>query len=223
MKQVGNMYFPDSEQHFTNLGDDVENYQKPQRVKAFEYVVDWRLCLDIGANVGIFSRDFSKRFEEVWAIEPVEENVQCLRLNVPENVKIMQFAVGEEERSAAICRTPKNVGGAFICDDEDVKALFVPDDNSLVENVAMVTIDSLNIKHLGLMKLDIQGSEVIALRGARETLLKCKPVVLIEEKPVGGKGGSTDHIEEATQFLIGIGMTAKEKIGADRVYVFENN
>ncbi|MCW2411743.1 MULTISPECIES: FkbM family methyltransferase [unclassified Sphingobium] len=220
MKIVGDIYFPDSEQHFTELGDNVGSYQKPQREKALEYVTEWKLCLDIGANVGIFSRHFAQHFEEVWAIEPVSENIACLRKNVPKNVRIIEYAAGEENRVASICRTPKNVGGAFICDDEEVMPLFIPKNRDLVEDINMITIDSLDIENLGLIKIDIQGSEVIALKGAKDTLLRCKPVLLIEEKPVGGKDGSIEHIEKAQKFLLDIGMKAKEKIGADRVYVF---
>lgn len=220
MQIVGDFYFPDSERHFTELGDQVGEYQRPQREKAFEYVTDWRLCIDIGANVGIFARHFASRFDQVWAIEPVDENVQCLRRNVPENVTIMQCAVGEESRDAKICRTPKNVGGAFICDDDDVEPLFAPDATSLTETVTMITLDSLDIPHVGLIKLDIQGAELIALRGARDTLVRCRPVILIEEKPVGKKSGSIDHIAKAAAFLQDLGMTPKEKVGADRVYIF---
>jgi FkbM family methyltransferase len=220
MKLVGDMYFPDGERHFTELGDNINDYQKPQRDKALEYVTDWRLCLDVGANVGIFARHFASRFDQVWAVEPVEENIECLSRNVPDNVKILKVAVGEEIRPAAIYKTPKNAGGAFICDDEDVEMPITGLRDEMIESVSMVTIDSLDIEHLGLIKIDIQGSELIALKGARETLLRCKPVVLIEEKPLGRHDGSVEHIKQATEFLISLGMTAKEKVGADRVYVF---
>ncbi len=220
MKLIGGIYFPDSEQHFTQYGDQVQEYQKPQRDKAFEYVTDWRLCIDVGANVGIFSRHFATRFERVIAIEPVEENVSCLRMNVPDNVALLKIAVGDESRTTLIQRTPKNVGGAFICNHAEVDCPIPADNPDMVEEVQMVTIDSQSFNGVGLIKLDIQGSELIALRGSRETLLRCKPVVLIEEKPIGGKGGSVDHIAKATDFLLGLGMIAREKVGADRVYTF---
>ncbi len=218
MKLVGDMYFPDSEGHFTKLGEEIGEYQRPQREKAFEYVSDWRLCIDVGANVGIFSRHFASRFEQVLAIEPVEENVKCLRRNVPGNVNILQVAVGEETRSASICRTLKNTGAAFICDDDDVSGPFAPDDSTPVESVSMITIDSLDIRHLGLIKIDIQGSEAIALKGARETLRRCKPVLLIEEKPTVNK--SFEEIEKVSKILTELGMKPQEKVGADRIYIF---
>ena len=69
--------------------------------------------------------------------------------------------------------------------------------------------------------LDVQGSELIALKGAAETIKRCRPVVLIEEKPIGGPTGSTAHIHQARDFLWHLGMTRKDRMGADRVYAFE--
>ncbi|WP_295492040.1 FkbM family methyltransferase [Sphingorhabdus sp. EL138] len=220
MKLIGELYFPDSEQHFMQYGEAIGAYQKPQRDKALEYVTNWETCIDVGANVGIFSRHFATRFIKVVAIEPVAENVACLELNVPSNVEIMKIAVGEEARSIHIQRTPKNVGGAFVCDHALVDCPIPADNPDMIEEVQMVTIDSLDLKAVGLVKLDIQGSELIALRGSSETLLRCRPVVLIEEKPIGGKGGSIDHIAMASEFLIGLGMHPREKVGADRIYAF---
>lgn len=220
MQLIGDMYFPDIERHFQRFADAIGDYQRPQREKAFEYVTDWSLCIDLGANVGIFSRHFATRFDEVWAIEPLSDNIECLQLNVPKNVRIMQVAVGQECRNTTIYKTPKSLGGAFVCDDSEVDVPVIAQDPSLREDVPMITLDSLEIPRLGLLKLDIQGSEVIALRGGVATLKRCRPVVLIEEKPLGGPGGSTVHIDKATELLTEIGMVPRERVGADRVYTF---
>jgi hypothetical protein len=34
MRQIGGLYFPDEESHFTTWGENVANYQRPQREKA---------------------------------------------------------------------------------------------------------------------------------------------------------------------------------------------
>jgi len=219
---IGGLHFPDTERHFQVFGENVADYQRPQREKAFEYVTDWRLAIDLGANVGIFARHFASRFDEVWAIEPLTANIECLKRNIPENVKIKKFAIGDAEREATIYLTPKSLGGAFVFDHDGVdhpplKSI----DDTLMEHVQMRTIDSFELEHLGLFKLDIQGSEVIAIKGAEKTLRRCRPVVLIEEKPVGGPGGTTDHIAAATALLVELGMTPKERVGADRIYIFE--
>jgi len=83
MFEVGGFYFPDGERHFTRFGDFVREYGQLDRDAAYPYVKRWRRALDVGANVGIFSCDFAKRFQEVVAFEPVPRTRECLVRNVP--------------------------------------------------------------------------------------------------------------------------------------------
>lgn len=46
--------------------------------------------------------------------------------------------------------------------------------------VPLVTIDSLNLKNVSLMKIDVEGQENAVLDGAKETILRERPVILIE-------------------------------------------
>lgn len=218
MIQIGGLYFADGEAHFQRFGDQVADYQRPQREKAFEYVRDWTLALDIGANVGIFARHFAERFDRVIAVEPLPVNIECLRRNVPANVTIHQCAVGDECQDVQVYQPAQSTSGAFVANHAGVEAPPVKMKPQRLITVPMVTIDSFRLERLGLLKLDIQGSEAVALKGARETILRCKPVVLVEEKPVIG---STAHIDTAAALLRSYGMAARERVGADRVYVFE--
>lgn len=221
MIKIGTMYFPDGERHFQVFAEDIEGYQRPQRDYAFNYVTNWDLALDLGANVGIFARHFAEKFKEVWAIEPLSVNIECLKMNVPDNVKLKQIAVGDRSGSFKMYQDMKSTGGSFICDRDDVDRPPVNLDPTKIIDVEMVTVDSFDLSSVGLIKLDIQGSEVIALKGAAETIKRCRPVVLIEEKPIGGPTGATDHIKAAADLLFSFGMSAKDRVGADRIYVFE--
>jgi hypothetical protein len=49
-----------------------------------------------------------------------------------------------------------------------------PEGNSTIETV---TIDSLALKNPVHIRLHVEGGELNALRGARETLLRCRPIV----------------------------------------------
>lgn len=221
MKLIGSLYFPDQEVHFQTYQDDIEGYQRPQREKAYEYVTNWKTAVDIGANVGIFSKDFSKRFARVYAIEPLPENIECLKVNLPDSVEIVQAAAGEKAGKFQMYRSRKTLGNALIYDHEDVEVPEIPkfDPNRLIE-IDMMPLDDLDLQDVGLIKLDIQGSEVIALKGAQETIKRSKSVVLIEEKPLGNEKGSTAHIDEAADLLKSLGMEPREKVGADRIYAF---
>jgi FkbM family methyltransferase len=48
------------------------------------------------------------------------------------------------------------------------------------QRVRMLTIDSLDLKRLDFIKIDVEGMELEALAGGRNTIMKHKPVMLIE-------------------------------------------
>jgi FkbM family methyltransferase len=210
------MYIPDGDQHFSELGVEIEHYQEPQRLRAFEFVRNWKCAVDLGAHVGIFSRHFAQRFEQVVAFEPTAETRECLEQNVPDNVRIIPFACGDHEGVVEFRRHTKNSGGTEMAFENG------PERPGLEHfSVRMITLDSLGLEDVGLVKIDIQGAEPLALRGAEATLRRCRPVVLIEEKPFGGKGanGSVEHIKESRDILLGYGYREGEKVGADRIYL----
>ena len=46
----------------------------------------------------------------------------------------------------------------------------------------MVTLDSLHLADVSIIKIDCEGFEMAVLRGAEETLARWKPVVVVEQK-----------------------------------------
>lgn len=202
----GGFYFPDNESHFTALGDEVANYQRPQREKAYEYVKNWRCAVDIGAHVGIFSRDFAQRFERVVAFEPMPSTRECLLRNVPANVDVKPFACGSHPGKVRMERNSKNSGGSRIVRDVTL--------DSLIE-AEVVTLDSFGFEAVDLIKLDVEGFEPDAILGAEQTMRRCMPVVIAEEKL---KPGNFDHVKRASELLLGFGYSKGELVGADRIY-----
>lgn len=224
MQLVGNFYIPDGDHHFAHFGADLEHYQEPQRLKAFEFVTNWHCAVDLGAHVGIFSRHFARLFDEVVSFEPTPGTRQCLEKNVPGNVTIIPFACGDREDTVLFRRHVKNSGGSEMVFDDEVGA----DGPTAAQeakqgfeeySVGMITLDSLNLDGVGLVKIDVQGCEPMALRGAGDTLRRCKPVVLIEEKPLGGPTGSIEHIDISRSVLQSYGYREGVKVGADRIYL----
>jgi FkbM family methyltransferase len=210
------MFVPDGDHHFVLLGQDIENYQAPQRFKALEHVRMWDCAVDLGAHIGIFSRHFAKLFRRVIAFEPTLETRACLERNVPENVEIIPYAVGDREDLVEFRRHIKNSGASEInMEDRGESPSFV------YYGARMITLDSLRLENVGLIKIDVQGAELMALRGAEGTLRESSPVVLIEEKPLKGLDAekSMGRIAECRDFLLQIGFREGEKVGADRIYL----
>lgn len=213
-------WLPDGEQHW--LMPKLGSYQDAGRNAAYSYVKDWRIALDLGGNVGIFARDFASRFDRVHTFEPIPSTAECLQRNVPENVTVEPFAVADQQGELQMTVLVKGCGGSFIRNHPDIPAIDRATPKSMRDvRVQVRTIDSYGFEGVGLMKLDIQGAEYLALRGAEATIRRCRPVILIEEKPRSDDPDDVKACRLASEFLLGLGMTGKEKPGGDRVYVFE--
>jgi FkbM family methyltransferase len=226
MIEIGGLFFPAGETHFQYFGDKVRKYGKRDRLAAYQYVRNWRRSLDVGANVGIFACDFAHRFEEVVAFEPVPATRDCLAANAPRNVRIEPYAISDQDGLLNMYQTPSS-GASFVCSHPDVTTPFDELDADKIVEVEARTIDSFEFDAVDLIKLDIQGAEYPALVGARETILRHRPVVMVEEKAASvDKVGPEVHaaqleqIARTAELLVSYGMTPKEKVTTDRVYIF---
>lgn len=138
--------------------------------------------IDGGANIGTHTLAFADACGpsgRVIAVEASPEVAQILRRNVKENglggVEQITAALGA---SAGTCRFSRLVTEGL----QNVGMLCVVeggDDQSTIE-VPVITIDSLRLQSLRLLKLDIEGQELEALKGATETIDRLFPIVSVE-------------------------------------------
>ena len=85
MKLIKTWWLPDWDTHYdTHIVDHYGNfeYQKEQRDYSLSFVKKLGLALDIGGNIGFWSKDLSKKFEKVVAFEPHPENIECYKRNM---------------------------------------------------------------------------------------------------------------------------------------------
>ena len=79
MKESHGYWFPTYDDHFPRMlekslrKDGVVRYQWRARDAAIAICDQRRICIDIGSNVGLWSCDLVKSFEQVFAFEPVDE------------------------------------------------------------------------------------------------------------------------------------------------------
>ena len=207
MKRVGDYMVPDAE---TLQLDALAQggFQLDHLEAALAHVTDWRIAVDGGAHVGSWTRALAKRFDFVLAFEPAEDSFACLKANVGElvNVQLFQCALGAVPERMSLHDDEKydggNTGGRYL----------VPGNDILVE-----PLDDRHLDGLGFLKLDVEGYELKALHGARNTLARCKPVVLIEDKArFASRYGELPHA--AASFLQSLGARELVRVGADRVF-----
>lgn len=179
MNEFLGWWFPEGETHFQQmLNKSVSKggparYQYQVRDRSLAHCSDRRNAIDIGANVGLWSRDLTTSFDHVIAFEPVDIFRDCLRKNVQmPNFIVYSTALGNETTTANMNVTLGNMGHTHI------------DPNSIGKGTTEIrTLDSYNFANIDYIKMDCEGFEYRVIQGARETILKCRPIIVVEQKP----------------------------------------
>ena len=171
--------FPDFETHLPRmLKKSVDKglpaeYQVAVRRRSIELCTNRTLALDIGANVGLWSRDFVGSFNRVIAFEPVALFRECLEHNVQgKNFEVQPIALGDQDTQGTMIITEDNSGHSHL-DPATMGA----------GNVPVVRLDTLNFHDVSYIKIDCEGYEYRILQGAEQTIRRCRPVIVIEQKP----------------------------------------
>lgn len=139
--------------------------------------------LDIGANIGYFTLTAAKKCKsgQVFAFEPVSLLFKKLKNNILKNnlhnVQAIQHAVGEVQGSIKMYLSAE--------DNMGMSSRHAPENFSgVTEDVEMISIDewAMEIKadYVDIVKIDIEGGEFLALQGMRQTLINCRPFLIIE-------------------------------------------
>jgi FkbM family methyltransferase len=139
------------------------------------------VVFDIGANVGRYTKLFSKLTGEngfVHCFEPVPETFQLLvhSLVKSENVKANNLAAGDSETMMEISYDPD--------DSEKATLLGESTPTSSMRTVKVLPLDNyardVNLKRLDFLKCDVEGFELNALIGLKDTLAIHRPKISVE-------------------------------------------
>lgn len=149
-------------------------------VRSFHQTILWSNSVPISALTLSHCHAFSRIVGAggaVLAFEPRRLVFQTLcanlALNSCANVVARQAAVGAEAGELMVPVLPLNLPNNF-------GALPLGGRWEHGESVPLVTINSLQLPTCRLIKLDIEGMELEALRGAVETIRRCRPALYVE-------------------------------------------
>ncbi|MCC6508213.1 MAG: FkbM family methyltransferase [Pirellulaceae bacterium] len=137
------------------------------------------LVVEAGANIGTHTVPLAQLTGptgHVWAIEPQRIVFQTLcanlALNSLTNVTAIWAAVGKEPGQLFVpsidYSTENNFGGLGL------------EGRTQGEAVNVLTIDSLRLPRLDLIKADVEGMEQVVLEGAQQTIQRCRPLLYVE-------------------------------------------
>lgn len=168
------------------------------------YVPLKRVVVQAGGNVGFYVKQYARIFETVYTFEPVPLLFYCLNKNVQDpNVFKFQACVGDNHTLVDLGRTINdNAGSANVIGPG---------------NTPTLRIDDFALPVCDLIHLDIEGYELKALRGAEDTIRRCKPVIALECHDPWLNRFETS-IQEMENYLDTLGYKCVGDVNGDRVY-----
>jgi FkbM family methyltransferase len=160
-------------------------------------------ALDVGAWYGPWTRALARRVDRVVAVEANPEVAGVLERTAPPNVRVVRAAATDHTGEETLWVPPGGVG------TEAVASLSQEaNPGSQPVSVPATTIDELGLTDLTFIKLDVEGAELAALRGAESTVDKFRPVLLIELEYRRGP------VDEVVDYLAGFGYRGEVLLGS---------
>ena len=147
-------------------------------------------ALDIGVYRGVYSYKLSQNFKNIHSFEPnpllfpyLEKNL----IKIISNVKLYNLALSNDNGVADL-KLPLRSKSIFKDNIEELFQLGAASihPNNKIEYCEKVQIkkkrlDDINFDNkIKFMKIDVEGHEIEVINGAKETIKKNKPVMLIE-------------------------------------------
>jgi FkbM family methyltransferase len=157
------------------------------------------VVLDVGAHIGVHALGAARRLRDlgggrVVAFEPTADSAAAIRAAAARNgleFQVVEAALGECEGEVEIHGDPR-----YGEHDAGVRSQFGA--GEAVQRTPVTTLDAwaaqTGLDRLDVVKLDIEGAEILALRGARATLGRlCPRVLVVEVKDVVMARGPGDE------------------------------
>lgn len=177
-------------------------YQIKKLRAAMQFVKQFRCAVDIGAHVGFWSMHLSSRFQSVQAFEPVAEHRACFEINAGgPGVTLHACALGKAPGMVAMAIPPGSSGGTHVAGSGDVP---------------MNRLDAFDLRDVDFIKIDCEGYELDVLLGAAATIERCKPCVIVEQKPHKIRDFGYTR-PEAVEFLESLGAVRRQELSGDYI------
>ncbi len=159
------------------------------------------LFVDIGANIGTYSIVAADLRVNCMAFEPIESNFKSLEKNIALNnfgnlILAFKFGLSDKKENVNFNFDPLKPGASSIHPHKRMGEVI---------QVQLEEFDNLNLTKVNaaesiLIKIDIEGMELNALKGMRKTLSKKKNIILIIETKHSGEQNIRELLKEFGNF-----------------------
>jgi len=198
----------------TSSQKDWDYYKKKNKSLQFilklveDKVIQSRSVIQGGGCYGLWPKMLAKIFDNVYTYEPEANTFYGLCLNCPEeNITKINAAMGHKRRPVTVQK--KGFASHHVIG------------TSTAGNALQIPVDSLEVLNCDALILDIEGYELYALQGAKDTLHLCRPVVLVEDNGLFEKFHGLDkkYGENCVDALLQkSGYKLVESIEHDKIY-----
>ena len=174
------------------------------------------VAIDVGGHIGLFSYRLSKLFRKVYAFEINDELLDDLRAYNPGNIEIVATGLSSSERETTLYIPVENnlllTGWASLAPGNYPQA-----ETHVTKSVRVRPLDSYSLRDVSFIKIDVEGHEVDALRGAINTISSNRPVVLVEVKEQNRENVSSffrdlRYVETSLERICGTAGSAENRI-----------
>jgi len=135
-------------------------------------------AIDIGANRGYYSWALASIAARVEAFEPNPILADFARAKLGTKVRLHKVALSNRE-GTAILYVPRTRRGASLHIIGNLGDVYARDGVDEIE-VRLAALDTYGLTNVGFIKIDVEGSEMEVIAGARRTILANRPKMLIE-------------------------------------------
>lgn len=210
MKHIDGVWYPDYDEHFWRFHPGELERDIPFFLK---HVPGRTRVIQAGGAMGLYPITLAQHFQHVVTFEPDPLNWECLRANLKardclKRVQAWNSGLGEEEGLCGMDRpNPLNCGANRIVVGDGEIPVFIIDGIRWGGPVDAIW-------------LDVEGSELAALKGAEKTIREHSPLIATEENGNGARYGvGPCDIED---YLATLGYERTAGVGNDRYYRRKN-
>lgn len=136
-----------------------------------------RAAIDIGAHSGLYSQQLARLATHVVAVEAIPELAANLRRLLP-GIEVIHAAASDRSGMISLAIPEGKPGLSSVAHQDFDRSLPIR-----TVDVECITIDELLAKRddkIGFIKIDVEGHELAVLEGAKNTIAKHRPALLIE-------------------------------------------
>lgn len=171
----------------------------------------FRHAIDIGANLGVWTRVMAACFDKVTCFEPNPECFEAFELNNQESIEagrtvLVPVALGAEKRTVTLNTELRSTG-------------FTRVDEGGNFDVEQTTLDSFGFENVDFIKIDVEGWEHNVIKGGIETIRKWKPTIILEQKPNNAELHGLKQFG-ASNLLRKMGMRVAAEVSGDLIMVW---